>query len=360
MRAAIDDGADLALAADVALGQRVAPLLSRALAAADLKYPDASWYRRIQADAARCRAQAVLVQPRIADTVLDPLAGAGFEALVFKGAALATRYPAPGLRPMDDIDLILPKDQHRAALETLRRRGWRQLPLTPGKHHEIALTHPAMPGLPIELHHSFATWRERSSGVTTDDLWHNRRPCRIADTAAFCLPPEHELIAVAAHAARPTNVFGRLLWSVDVAVIVQSASMDWDLVRQLAAAWQCRIGLAVALTQAARLGVDTPEALRQPPAAGTRLAALAPVLSVEWPIAGPDASSRHQLGYALMDDRRRQITFFAGTATEKGIAQTPFRATAIGARAIRRWWQLRARRRRLASAGKALEQSVHP
>ncbi len=355
VRAAVAQGADLDFTADVALAQRVAPLLVRALNDAGLEFSEEPWYKNIDADAQRCRAQAVLVRPRMADTLLEPLAAAGLEPLFFKGAALAPRYPAPGLRPMDDIDFVLPAEQHPVALEVLRRAGWRLGTPRPGPHHEVGLVHPEMPGLPIELHHAFSTWRRRSSGVSTDELWRNRRPCRLADGPAFCLPPEHELIAVVAHAARPPNVFGRLLWFVDIAAIA-STPVDWDAVGRLADAARCRTAVAVALTQAARLGVDSPAWLRQPLARGTRLAALEPLLSADWPTAEPDPATRYRLGYALVDDRRLQLTFFAGEASASGVAAIPVRAAAIATRAVRRWWQLRRR----ASDGQELEQPIKP
>jgi hypothetical protein len=359
MTAAIAAGADLGFAGDIALAQRVAPLLARALERAGLEYPGEPWYDNMKADANRCRAQAVLVRPRLAETLLEPLAAAGLEPLFFKGASIAPLYPAPGLRPMDDIDLVLPPEQHPAALEVLKQAGWLRGAVGPGIHHEVGLRHPGLPGLPIEVHHAFATWRRRSSGVTAQSLWRQRQPCRIADGPAFCLPPEYELIAVAAHAARPPNIFGRLLWSVDIAVIA-AAPLDWDLVNALADAARCRTAVAVALAHASRLGVNVPVGLRRPIATGARLAALEPVLAVEWPAAEPDPATRQRIGYALMDDRRYQLTFFVGAATADGLAGAPWRAAMSGGRAIRRWWRLRGRLHAGSSTGHDFEQPVQP
>jgi hypothetical protein len=316
--------------------------------------PDERWRSLLDRDVARCRAQAVLLRPRIAELLLQPLSNAGVEPLVFKGAALADRYPGPGLRPMDDIDAILPAGQHGEALDVLRAAGWHALPLTPGEHHEIVLRHPALPGLPLELHHAFATWRERSSGVDSDELWQQRQPCRIEGASTFCLAPELELIAIAAHAARPRNVFRRLVWSLDVAVIISAAlatgtAIDWARVAALADDWRCRTAVAVSLVHARLLGVDSPPDLRRISATGARRATLASVLADDWPTREPDAGVRHRLGYALMDDRRDQLTYFVGDATARGIAIAPFRAAAMGGRAVFRWWQLRSGSRGVAA-----------
>ena len=66
-----------------------------------------------------------------------------------KGAALAGRYPEPGLRPMDDVDILVPRPQHDSALRRLEAAGWRRVDI-PGRHHETVLTHAEVPGLPLE------------------------------------------------------------------------------------------------------------------------------------------------------------------------------------------------------------------
>jgi hypothetical protein len=93
------------------------------------------------------------------------LRGAGVEAVALKGAALAFfHYPAPELRPMADLDLLLrePGDLRRATA-ALARAGWRSLFDTP-RHRVFArpderIARPATEdaGNPVrlELHVSF-------------------------------------------------------------------------------------------------------------------------------------------------------------------------------------------------------------
>jgi hypothetical protein len=342
---AIAAGADLDLLADQAVAQRVAPLVWRALEMTASIDDGATWPDRLRKDTMRCRAHAVLVLPRIADALLQPLADAGLEPLVMKGGALAERYPGPGLRPMDDIDIYLPPADHPAALATLRAAGWLQVPPLPGGHHEVLLSHPELPGSPLELHHDLATWRQRSSRLSADELWAARRPCTIQGAPAFGLAPDLELVSVAAHAAKPFHVFGRLLWIVDVVTIADAAErdgapLDWDAVESIADEAGCRTALAVALQQAARLGLESPAPLRRPQATASRLAALQPVLAPEWPVANHDWPTRHRLGYALVDDQRLRLTLFVGAVTEKGLPGAPVRALTTAGRAARRWWRL--------------------
>jgi hypothetical protein len=344
--AAVAAGADVGVVADEAIAQRVAPLLWRALDAAGCVDDTAAWADQLRADTMRCRAHAVLVLPRLADALLRPLADAGLEPLVMKGAILADRYPAPGLRPMDDVDVLLPPEQHTDALRVLTKAGWDRVARIPGTHHETVLTHPELPGTPLELHHDLATWQQRASRVTSDELWGARQPCLVQGAPAFGLEPELELVSVAAHAAKPFHVFGRLIWIVDLVVIVAHAQaagrpVDWNRIEELADRLACRTALAVALQQAARLGLDSPESARRPLASGARLAALGPVLSPEWPVANHDWPTRHRLGYALADDSRQRVTLFLGAVTRGGVVRAPWLALATGGRAIRRWWQLR-------------------
>ena len=57
--------------------------------------------------------------------LLQALAKAGIDTLVLKGGALATRlYREAGLRPMSDLDVLVPTDRVEAAIGTLRRAGW--------------------------------------------------------------------------------------------------------------------------------------------------------------------------------------------------------------------------------------------
>lgn len=347
---ALARGADVARAAELAVAQRLSPLLWRALTAAS-PYPDpvpagaATSVATIRADAARCRAQAQLVLPALARHALEPLTDAGYEPVVMKGAAIADRYPEPGLRPMDDVDVLLPSPAHRGALDVLNEAGWTRQHV-PGRHYEVRLTHPAVPGLPLELHRSFATWSSRANRLSAPVLWRRRRPQNIGGVDAFGFAPEDELVALAAHAAKPFHVFGRLLWLTDIAVVVAAAEaagtpIEWDEVRRVADEGRCRTATAVALTIAERLGAESPADLRRLPATGARLAALAPLLSTEWPLRDHDEGLRNRLRYALVDDRRLRATLLVESVVHPSPVTTTRRAVDTSRRLVRRWRQLR-------------------
>jgi hypothetical protein len=346
VRQALDAGADLARASQLALSQRVAPLLFRALHDTDEVNLSEDWAVALSRDASRCKAHAFLVLPQVAERALSPLAAAGLTPLVFKGGALAARYPDTGLRPMDDVDLVLPPEQLDAGVSILERAGWSVVPVRRGTHHEVILTHPALPGLPVEMHRALATWRERSNWLSTGDLWQWRTPGTVFGEAAFVLPVEEELVALAAHAAKPFHVFDRLLWAVDISVVIGAAdsgtnSVDWERVARIADRARCRTALAVGLSQAQRLGASSPAALRTPPARNARERALEPVLSADWPVIPRTWSVLTRLRYALVDDWRQRVTLLAGQILRYGPADAPRNAVDLSTRGVRRWWRLR-------------------
>jgi hypothetical protein len=340
VRAAVDAGADLERAANAALLQRASPLLWRALESSTVEIPDAQWSRDLREDALRCRAQAQLLLPRFARAAIPPLVKAGLEPLVVKGAALAERYPEPGLRPMVDVDIVLPAAQHDAAVAALTAIGWEHVRGPGPTDHSSGLVHAGLPGLPLELHASLGTWRDRGCGPTSEELWRRRRPARYFGVDAFGLGPEDELGMLIAHAGKPDHRFGRILWMADLVVVAASRAIDWDRVAANAERGGYRTAVAIALTQAARLGLDAPAALRAPVARGVRGRALEPLFADDWPLTGK-AGREDLLRYVLVDRSSRRIALFVGDATRDGIVRAPGRLVAASRRAYGRWKRMR-------------------
>jgi len=70
------------------------------------------------------------------DRLLAALHEADIPAILLKGAILAENlYPNPALRPMSDLDILVPHDRVLDAREVLERLGYRAL-------HPIPLRHP--------------------------------------------------------------------------------------------------------------------------------------------------------------------------------------------------------------------------
>ncbi|HZN16459.1 MAG TPA: nucleotidyltransferase family protein [Acidimicrobiales bacterium] len=342
--AAVDAGADLDEAAIGAWSRRVGPLFWRAMQAADLTTAISEQIvRALRNDVAVRRCQEELLLPEALRLIVGPLTEAGFEPLLFKGPAIARLYPEPGLRPMDDIDVILPPAQYQAALAGLRHAGWVDVEDRPGDHYDTYLLHQRVPDLPLELHRDLATRGERSNRLRGEDLWNLRRPGECFGARAYVLPPEEDLVALAAHAAKPFHNFERLIWSVDFAVVIQSTTLDWDRVAAFARRNACSTALAVSLRNAARLGAEVPAELCVIKGGAARLAALEPVLDPRWTMTEVEPGVKHRLRYALSDGRASRASLLAGEVFAKGPLHAPGKAIGLTRLAVRQWRRLRRR-----------------
>jgi hypothetical protein len=257
------------------------------------------------------RMEALLVLPRAVALAVQPLTAVGLEPVVLKGPALAARYPEPGLRPMEDIDLLLPGAQHRAALDVLTAAGW-GVARPGGKDvYDTVLTHADAPSLSLELHYGFESASQRVTTLNSTALWNLRQPIDCLGTPAFGLPLPEEIVYLASHAGKPHHGFFRLIWIADFAMIVGSQlqsgrTVEWQRVRAAAEEGSCTTVVAAALTLARRAGVDAPEELVQLPTRGWRGSALRQLTDVAWPLAHLDLPGYH-LNYALADTRRRRL-----------------------------------------------------
>ncbi len=337
--ARVDDGASLDLAARVAIARRVGPLLWRALVEADRLHCLGDVREELRKEYEVRRGQAALLLPIALSTAVEPLTRAGLEPVVLKGPAVARRYPDPGLRPMDDLDILLPPVQHKGAVKALEEAGW-VLSSGPARHdYDTVLQHPAVPHFPLELHHDLESWRERAHELTAIDLWRARVPLDCMGTRAFGLPVEEELIALAAHAAKPYHHFERLIWSVDLAVIIGAAGpgLDWERVAERARQVGCTTMVAVGMCHARRLGATVPDELVVLPPSRLRRTVIAPLLDETWPIVGSDEGVAHRLRYALPDTRRRRALLALGEITTEGALGVPRRAASMVVLGTRRY-----------------------
>lgn len=356
---AVAGGADLSWASRVAVAQRVSPLLWRV--AQRWASSEDLWSEALRDDYRRCKAQALMVRPLLRSLVLEPLASAGVQPMLIKGAAIAERYGEPGMRPMDDLDVLAQPDQHRKAIAVLRKAGWRTTPRQ-GPSYSLSLAHPQMPGLPVDLHHDLAVAEDQVFRFTAADLWKSGRSGSLFGSPALVPSPEMELLLIATHAGKPYHNFDRLLWAVDAAVIVSAADstgspIDWGWVQEASRRAFARSALAVLLAQAERLGAESPAPLREVQAGATRRWALEIPRSEIWPLERRDERKRIRLTYAVIDDPWLRVRRFSYHMTKDGLVRAPFRGALLTWRVLRRVWRLRTTSRVSADEG---DEQVNP
>ena len=212
---------------------------------------------------------------------------------------------------MEDIDLLLPRADHARALSALAAAGWTVARAAEGEQYDTVLTHPEVPSLFLELHFGLETASQRVTALDPVTLWARRQPAVVASTPAFVLPPNEELVVLAAHAGKPHHGFVRLVWIADIAMIVRDAAsdgnpIDWERVRAVAASTHCVTVVGAALAMARRAGVDAPAGMFPLPTRGWRGAAMRQLLSVSWPLTHLELPG-YRLNYALTDDRMQRL-----------------------------------------------------
>jgi hypothetical protein len=92
-----------------------------------------------------------------ANSVLRALTDAGIRCVALKGLHLATAfYPHPGLRPMGDLDVLVPQTLLNPAFDTLVQLGYSPVHPVPKSlwHHLPVLVKPG--AVPVELHWTIA------------------------------------------------------------------------------------------------------------------------------------------------------------------------------------------------------------
>jgi hypothetical protein len=157
---------------DVADVHQLAPLARAGFAADPIGVPIAARHR-LDVLVLRHRAWQRARVAMLAE-ILDALDRASIAPLVLKGAALAWMiYPSPDLRPMNDVDLLVPRAAASGAAGALAAIGF--LPAlassrrSPASHHLPALTRPGPLPINVELHVDAIDVDARSS-ITAETL----------------------------------------------------------------------------------------------------------------------------------------------------------------------------------------------
>ncbi|MEE8389482.1 MAG: nucleotidyltransferase family protein [Anaerolineae bacterium] len=233
----------------------MAPLFYTHLKAAGIQLPS-SVRRKLQGLYLRHR-HANQVRTCVLRDVLTAYEAAGIQAIVLKGAALSHLvYPEPGLRPMSDLDILVPKSDLWRAQRLLAELGFDAplppSPALPPRHLPAAILQTEGLSIQVEIHHrllsnylnnAISYVRSRvSSGkripqkVQPDGLTVSPHPFALADMTAYTLGYEDTLQHLCQHLASHVNVwdFGRLIWVADIVSLAErfASEIDWARVRR--------------------------------------------------------------------------------------------------------------------------------
>ncbi|MBI3792953.1 MAG: nucleotidyltransferase family protein [Gemmatimonadetes bacterium] len=213
-------------------GRPLHPLLGAAVVRLGLGVPPDV---RATLDAAGRHAAIVALRRQSAlHEALPALERAGLPPVVLKGFDVAHRfYDAPALRPMNDVDLWLPRGTLAKAAGVLGRLGWRPTWRGGSLAAQVAggtlwLEH-GTPPLLLEVHEAPGSLRATVPGALAAIRARSVR-VQLGPTEALVLDVPDLLLHVALHTARHHRFFEAVLRLHDVACIVRrsAAGLDWD------------------------------------------------------------------------------------------------------------------------------------
>ena len=153
--------------------------------------------------------------------------------VLIKGFALRRYYPSGCVRPMSDIDLLIKPEDVLKSVEVLRREGYhlsneedlkRQLAV----HGELVWHNPEN-NLKVEVHWDFinAKSAKKAANFDSDLVFREVRELEIEGVKVNTLLPQLELAHLMIHHVLHHN-FKRLLWLVDVLLVLRSEKVDME------------------------------------------------------------------------------------------------------------------------------------
>jgi putative nucleotidyltransferase-like protein len=206
---------------------RLIPPLAKALAARGVEDPDLprlkgvyqfSWYRNqlLLADAA---------------VLLGALEAAGVATMLLRGAAMVIAYHGDaGIRPMNDLDVLVQPSQLEHGRRIAAAEGWRPVATaTPLERREAATTLCNRQGRVVRMH-----WQPSRNLSLPDEarepFWKRSTEVTVQHVATRVPSPAAHLVQACIDGAR-ANSGSNLRWITDVAVLLGADSEpDWDVV----------------------------------------------------------------------------------------------------------------------------------
>lgn len=183
------------------------------------------------------------------ERILNALAEADVRVLVLKGMSLAGRlYPDPALRPMSDLDLLIPAEQVGTAVGCIESCGYR---VQKSSYHVVLWGGPGEQ-VNVELHWSLTPGQTgEASENCSGFLWGNTQPLEVLPGQV--LSCEADLLYLSAHLILQHGGRPRLIWLYDLHLLLtaQAASLDWPALFQRAEelGWEAPLAAALSLVQ---------------------------------------------------------------------------------------------------------------
>ena len=199
-------------------------------------------------------------------TILSEFSRQSIAAIVLKGAYLAPKiYPPSAPRAVGDIDVLVQPEQLDSAAQVLTALGYRSKQPFDMRWRDEAHKH-----LPrffkeksvaaVEIH--WRLFKTSAAAVDPSTLWSRALPVTFGEHRAFALSPEDMLLHICCHAVYDHYLSLDIRFLVDIAQIAEhfAQDVDWEVLVQRAANWDCARGVYIGLLLAHQLlGVSIPD-----------------------------------------------------------------------------------------------------
>ena len=244
---------------DLALRHGVGPLLHRALQArGELAQLPGDAIKRLE-DERRATALDNLRNYGEFRRIARALRERGIPVIALKGLHLAELvYRDISLRPMSDLDILVPEAQVKPAVDLLLASEY-ELDRRYARGYDAGLTHRRL-GIMVEVHWTLAEPTERYT-PPIEDIWRSAPQATVGDAKTQVMSPEFLMLHVCAHLAYQ-HVFAFDLRALcDIAEIVRAHPvLDWAAVADHGRRHGWTRGIAAALRLARdHLGAAVPE-----------------------------------------------------------------------------------------------------
>ncbi|MCL4396263.1 MAG: nucleotidyltransferase family protein [Chloroflexi bacterium] len=153
--------------------------------------------------------------------ILEAFHRAGIETMALKGAALILlHYKDHGLRPMNDLDVLVPAAQVSQAADLLSGLGWSPKFRAP---HAWVFTDSSRHEFDLHWH----VLAECCKAGDDDDFWAAAVPLTVGRVETRALNPTDQLLHVCAHGLK-WNVLPPVRWVADATIVLNTSEIDWN------------------------------------------------------------------------------------------------------------------------------------
>ncbi len=185
--------------------------------------------------------------------VLSGLEQRGIPALLLKGLPLAHLYYEDlGLRPMRDLDMLVPEAELDRTIDHLTQTGWEQTSpeeirgsLRRYRRFGIEVAFRNVHGEELDLHYHIAHWA--SSAEIDELLWRSAVPLVLQGIETRTLAPTHHLLHACVHGAA-WNAVPPMRWVADAVMLARGGAIDWKWLDGFARRQQLVLPLLAAFT----------------------------------------------------------------------------------------------------------------